>query len=222
MSFRILLADSDSATLAGAESALVEAGYGVASVGTFEEATQQLSLAYPDMLVTAVRLGAFNGLHLMFRCRAEHSDLPVIVVGASRDFTPDMLRYATRFVTTPIDRAGFVGLVSELLAGRTPHDHHSARRWPRERALLPAIIHRSAARVVELSYGGLRLEMPAAPGDVRAPIAIGLPSLGLSVNVIVRWSKPVGDIGAWWCGAEIKLAGSGTTGQWRYLVDSLN
>jgi hypothetical protein len=71
MSFRILIVDPNSAAItSGIESALVEAGHRVASVCTFEQASLQLSLDCPDLLVTAVRLGAFNGMHLLFRFRA--------------------------------------------------------------------------------------------------------------------------------------------------------
>jgi hypothetical protein len=112
--------------------------------------------------------------------------------------------------------------VSELLAGRTPHDPHSARRWPRKRAELPATIFASSARVVELSYGGLRLEMTDAPEDIRALVEIVLPSLGLSVKAVPRWSKPVEEGGSWWCGAEIALTGSDAARRWHHIVDSLH
>jgi DNA-binding response OmpR family regulator len=221
MSFRILIVDPNPATATTAEAALLEAGHRVAWVSTFEEATLQQSLDCPDLLVTAVRLGAFNGMHLLFRFRAICPDEPVIVIGAPDDLTPDMRRHATRFLSPPIDRASLVGLVSELLAGRTPHDPNSLRRWPRKRAELPATIHRNVARVVELSYGGLRLEMSAAPYDVLAPIEIELPSLGLNVMALPRWSKPREEGGSWWCGAEIALAGAEAARQWHGIVDAL-
>jgi DNA-binding response OmpR family regulator len=221
MSFRILLVDPDPTTVAVTEPALVEAGHRVGWVSTFEEATHQLSLDYPDLLITAVRLGAFNGMHLLFRFRAEHPDVPVIVMGSLADLTSDMRRHATRFLSTPIDRGAFIGLVSELLTGRTPRDPHSLRRWPRKRAELPATIHKNAARVVELSYGGLKLEMPVAPVEPLAPIEIELPSLGLSVQVVPRWLRPAEAGGAWLCGAEIALAGSDAARYWHYIVDAL-
>ena len=165
MSFRILLVDPESTTVAATESALVEAGHRVAWVSTFEEATKQLSLGYPDLLITAVRLGAFNGLHLLIRFRAEHPDVPAIVMDAMADLTTDMRDRATRFLAPPIDRASLAGLVSELLAGRTPRDPDSLRRWPRKRAELPAIIHRtSPGSLSSVTVGSA--EMTAAPDDV--------------------------------------------------------
>ena len=221
MSFRILLVDPNHAALSDVEAGLVEAGHRVAWVCTFEAATLQLSLDCPDLLITAVRLGAFNGMHLLFRFRASCQDEPVIVIGAAADLTPDMRRHATRFLSPPIDRSSVVGLVSELLAGRTPHDPNSLRRWPRKRAELPATIQQSVARVVELSYGGLRLEMSAAPTDVAAPIEIELPSLGFKVRAVPRWSRPVEEGRSWWCGAEIALIGADAALHWHGIVDAL-
>jgi DNA-binding response OmpR family regulator len=222
MSFRILLVDPNAATMTATEAGLVEAGHRVAFVCTFEEATLQLSLDCPDLLITAVRLGAFNGMHLLFRFRAECPDVPVIVIGAHGDLTPDMRRYPTRFLSPPIEPGSLVDLVGELLVGRTPNDPNSLRRWPRKRAELPATVHRHLARVVELSYGGLRLEMTAAPDDVRDPIEIELPSLGLQVKAVPRWSRPVEEGGFWWCGAEIALAGPEAARQWHGIVDALH
>jgi DNA-binding response OmpR family regulator len=221
MSFRILLVDPDSTIISGTEAALAEAGFRVAVVRRFEEATLQLSRDCPDLLITAVRLGAFNGMHLLFRFRADHPDAPVVLVGAPADLTSEMGRHATRFLSPPIDRESLVGLVSELLSGRTPRDPHGLRRWPRKRTELAATVHRHAARVVELSYEGLRLEMTAAPGEVAVPFEVALPSLGLQVQAIPRWSKPVEEGGSWWCGAEIALAGTDATQQWRRIVDGL-
>jgi DNA-binding response OmpR family regulator len=221
MLFRILLVDPNSSIGPGTRAALAGAGHRVAGVSTFEEATRQLALDCPDLLITAVRLGAFNGMHLLLRLRAEHPDVPVVVIGAPGDLTSDMRQRATRVLSPPIDRESFVDTVSDLLAGRTPRDPHRLRRWPRKRAELPALVQRHAARVVELSYGGLRLEMAAAPDDGDAPIEIGLPSLGLQVKAVPRWSKPVEEGGSWCCGAEVALSGTEATSQWYRIVDAL-
>jgi len=120
MSFRILLVDPDTSAATASEEALVRAGYRVAPVTTFEEAMRQMSLHCPDLLVTKVRLGEFNGLHLLLRCRAEHPDVPVIVVGSSADRTSDITSFDAEFLTSPVDPASFVNLVASLLSARTP------------------------------------------------------------------------------------------------------
>jgi DNA-binding NtrC family response regulator len=58
---------------------LSAAGYEVALVGTFAAAKAQLK-ASPDLIITDVKLGAYNGLHLAVR--AHSVGIPVIAMGA--------------------------------------------------------------------------------------------------------------------------------------------
>ena len=58
---------------------LSAAGYEVALVGTFAAAKAQLKAA-PDLIITDVKLGAYNGLHLAVR--AHSIGIPVIAMGA--------------------------------------------------------------------------------------------------------------------------------------------
>jgi DNA-binding response OmpR family regulator len=171
MSFRILLVDPDSLAAAASEHALVQTGYRVAPVGTFEEATRQMSRVCPDLIVTKARLGAFNGLHLLLRCRADYPDVPVIIVGTSSDHTSDMIRFGAEFVTSPIEHAPFLELVASLLSGRTPYGPTGTKRGPRKRVarLASASDHPVHAvefvHAMESGYGGLPVEAAPNPGD---------------------------------------------------------
>jgi CheY-like chemotaxis protein len=223
MSHRILLVDPSAAAIATAEHALVGAGYRAAAVSTFDQALRQVALDCPDVLVTAIRLAAFNGLHLVIRLRVEHADLPVLITGHMSDFTSDAARYGARFIQTPIDPTLLLKNVAEVLAGREPLDPSSERRWPRRPAGLPATVRNTRARVVELSYGGIRLKMDAAaaPGDPQ-PFDVRLPTVGMTVRAVPRWASPIDDHGDWWCGAELTLPGADDARSWRWLVDTLN
>ena len=44
-----------------------EAGYGVTATADFQEAKRLLDAHGPDLLIADVRLGPFNGLHLVIR-----------------------------------------------------------------------------------------------------------------------------------------------------------
>jgi len=223
MSYRILLVDPSAATLAAAEHALVGAGYRAAAVSTFDQALRQVALDRPDVLITAIRLAAFNGLHLVIRLRVEHADLPVIVTGHMSDFTSDAARFGARFIQTPLDPGQLLTHVAAVLDGRPPIDPNSDRRWPRRPAGLPATVRNTTAHVVELSYGGIRLKMDAAaaPGDPQ-PFDVRLPTIGLTVRAVPRWASPIDDCGEWWCGAELTLAEADDARTWRWLVDTLN
>ena len=222
MSYRILVVDQNLTAATVAERILVGTGYQVVVVRTFEEAMRQLVQNCPDLLITAVRLQAFNGLRLLLRWRADHPNLPAIVVGSLDDFTSDIGRYGARFVATPIDWSSLLTLVSDLLVGSTPHYPSGKREWPRKRAELLAIVLDISARVVDLGYGGLRLEMPASREEIQGSIDVRFPTLGLSVTAVPRWSKPSEDSGSRWCGAAIADAGADATRTWRRIVDSLS
>jgi DNA-binding response OmpR family regulator len=220
VSYRILLVEPDGAPVVGAGRALVDAGHRVAWLETFADASRFVAAEAPDLVVTALRLGAFNGVHLMLRLRTT-SDTPVVIVGDPSDFTEDIARHGGRFVPTPIDPATLQTVVAELLAGRPPKDPTGARTWSRRRTVLAATVENTSASVIELSYGGLRLQLPGAPAERAAPIEIRLPSLGLSLQAIMRWSKPAEE-GTWVCGAELAPAASGARRKWRWIVDSIN
>jgi DNA-binding NtrC family response regulator len=208
MSFRILLVDPDSQAAAANQQALVQTGYRVVPVSTFQEATQQMSLDSPDLLITKVRLGSFNGLHLLLRCRAEHPDLPVIVVGTSADRTADVTRFGAEFVDSPIEHASFLELVATLLSGRTPSGPTGARREPRKRAVSRATVSDRTGRGVQSPHGELR-------------------SLEWSVNVSdARWQlmtvNPGGGAEMALPAADLKRSWRWATRRWRGTVDSLN
>jgi DNA-binding NtrC family response regulator len=213
MSHRILLAEATLTAPAVAERALVDAGYRVASVASFYQATRQLSLDCPDLVVTAIRLNEFNGLHLLIRIRAEHDHVPVILTGSLDDLTTDIDRYSGHFLAAPLDPAVLLTTVAQLLADRPPHDPANGRRWPRKHTALEARVHNTA---------GLRLVMTRSPDGDRKPIQIKFPSLGLSVIAVPRWSKPLEDGLSWWCGAEIEMARTEDATTWRSIVDFLN
>jgi DNA-binding response OmpR family regulator len=196
MSFRILLVDPDSCAAAISEQALIQTGYRVVPVSTFEEATRQISLDCPDLLVTKVRLGSFNGLHLLLRYRAEHPDVPVIMIGTSTDRTADVSRFGAEFVTSPVEPASFLELVATLLAGRTPYGPTGAQQGPRKRPTLPATASDRSARAVESGYGGLPIELTMIPGS------------GADTNLIT--------------GLDVTRRWRLATRRWRWMVDSLN
>jgi len=222
MSFRILLVETDKAAATVADSVLTNAGHRVAWVDSFADAIRQTTVDCPDLMITALRLGPFNGLHLVLRCRASDPDMPAIIVSEPRDLTDDIGRYGARALPKPIEPNSLLVLVSELLAGRIPHDPTSSRRWPRKRAELPATVMAGTARVVELSYGGVRLELARPPGPGRTPIEIKLPTFGVSVQAVACWSQLAEEGGSWRCGAEVAPVDSDATRTWRWIVDSLN
>src|SRR5215212_2158203 len=59
----ILVVSADPVGLRGTVAVLQSAGYAVDGVRSFADASRRLDSAPPDLLMTEVRLGPYNGLH---------------------------------------------------------------------------------------------------------------------------------------------------------------
>jgi DNA-binding NtrC family response regulator len=80
----VLIVEDDRASLDGLVALMAGAGYRVTGAPSFEEGRRALA-ALPDVLVTDVRLGAYNGLQLIIRGRALNPRLHAIVVTGHSD-----------------------------------------------------------------------------------------------------------------------------------------
>ena len=81
---RVLVVEDDKTTLSGWVELLGMAGYQVTGVSSYEQALDELR-HMPDVLITDVRLGVYNGLQLIVRGRMIHPDLQAIVVTGYAD-----------------------------------------------------------------------------------------------------------------------------------------
>jgi DNA-binding response OmpR family regulator len=65
----VLIVEPDRSQGSAAKQVLESAGFDVNCVETFDEAERLLACGAPDVLITSLRLGAYNGLHLVLnRC----------------------------------------------------------------------------------------------------------------------------------------------------------
>jgi|SRR5215831_13063678 len=80
----ILIVEDDQGTLLGWVELLRAAGYFVTGVSSYEEGRQELA-TMPDLLITDVRLGVYNGLQLLMRGRMVNPRLQAIVVTGYAD-----------------------------------------------------------------------------------------------------------------------------------------
>lgn len=111
----LLLVDDDLALLNALSRFLSENGYAVVACNTFEEAKQQIADARPDILVTDVRLGAFNGLQLALLARDVRPDVRVVVFSGFDDpvLKEEARRIGATYLVKPV--SGHT-LVQELRA----------------------------------------------------------------------------------------------------------
>jgi two-component system nitrogen regulation response regulator GlnG len=117
---RVLIVDQDRESLGGLLAVMAEAGYRVTGVQSFEEGRRALD-ASPDVLVTDIRLGAYNGLQLIIRGRALNPRLRAIVVTAHPDVV--VRREAERlhaiYMVKPVDPSRLLDEVAHAVGQST-------------------------------------------------------------------------------------------------------
>jgi len=213
----ILVVDDDREWLDGAVELLASAGHDSRGCSTFDEALQILNTSQPDLLIADIRLGEFNGLFLLLHTRETHTRMASLVVSGYAD--PVLEREARRygaadFLVKPIDPQALLAKV------RTTLDRTARRRWPRKDVHedLAALVDGQAARIVNVSYGGVRLELPSRVSPT-APFEIAVPSYGVKMRATAVWSRaPQGEHQE--CGALLMMEGS-TQEAWNRVVDAL-
>ena len=82
---RVLVVDADTRDRTSTVLLLEAAGYQVRSARSFEDARALLITERPDLLVTDLRLGPYNGLHLVLWSRNEHPDMATVVTSRFAD-----------------------------------------------------------------------------------------------------------------------------------------
>jgi DNA-binding response OmpR family regulator len=220
MPSKVLIVDDDKTTREGLAEFLEEAGYEAVAVGTFEEATRILRTTPPDLLIADVRLGPFNGLQLVI---SSPQPIPAIIITGFADpvLEADARRRGADYVLKPVTPARLLDLVAQKISASQP-GFGTPRRWERKPVIggLPISVDDAPARIVDVSYGGLRFEMQRKmPGlDAGRPdsLSITLPTAQLSVKARLVWENLIGE-GTWMCGAAIFQ----DTPEWHGLVDAI-
>jgi DNA-binding NtrC family response regulator len=118
---RVLIVDDDGATRRGLVQLLVQAGYDATAVGTFDEARQIISATPPDLLITDIRLEAYNGLQLILNSPRA---IPTIVITGFADpvLEAEARRGGAAYMVKPVQPLQLLEVVAEKLAAR-----HSTR-----------------------------------------------------------------------------------------------
>ena len=217
MPSKVLIVDDDKTTREGLAEFLEEAGYEAVAVGTFEEATRILRSSPPDLLIADVRLGPFNGLQLVI---STPQPIPAIIITGFADpvLEADARRRGADYVLKPITPARLLDLVAQKLTSPSRPGFGIPRRWERKPVIggLPISVDDTPARIIDVSYGGLRFEMQRNENPLPASLSITLPTAQLSVKAKLVWENLIGD-STWMCGAALFQE----TPEWQGLVDAI-
>src|SRR3954466_9264333 len=216
--FRILVLDDDEHALSGIVELLRDAAHHVTGAATYDAAKRLLAVSPFDLLITDVRLRSFNGLHLVQQTHADHPEMAVIIITGYEDplIELEASRYRAELVRKPIKPSEFLAKVASALAGV-----RRQRRWPRKRVVggFRVTVGGRPAAVLDVSYGGLRLELPD-----RAPLPdafdVEVAGIGLHLEVGRGWKRPAASGTV--CGATLAAEHTPSARTWRAIVDRLN
>jgi len=116
----ILVVDDDVQMLTLLSEVLRGTGYIVRGASTFEEGRRILDAATPDLLITDVRLGAYNGLELVLRARDRAANMPAIVLTGFTDSVihAEAERFDALYLEKSTDLNQLAAIVSEMLLNR--------------------------------------------------------------------------------------------------------
>jgi DNA-binding response OmpR family regulator len=84
---RVLIVDDDPDVLETLAAMVSSGGYEVVTSSDFEAAKRYITDSPPDILITDVRLGAYNGLQLAVLMRGACAQCPIVVLSAFDDPT---------------------------------------------------------------------------------------------------------------------------------------
>lgn len=110
---RVLVVDDDRTLLGALHRALEEAGENVVASATFEDARRVLRTGSFDVLITDIRLGAFNGLQLAVMARDLNPSLRVIVFSGFDDpvLRAEAEHLGGQYLVKPVSSADLLSLI---------------------------------------------------------------------------------------------------------------
>jgi DNA-binding response OmpR family regulator len=116
MAHEILVVDENAATLAALLEAFSSAGHPAIGAASFRDGVRLLTTTTPALLVCTLHLGPYNGLHLVVRGRAEHPDLPAILIGPPSEVVAREARAlgAALYLPEPLDVDALIAAVPGL------------------------------------------------------------------------------------------------------------
>ena len=217
--YRVLVLEDDDNALAGIVELLAECGYDVTPASAYEDAKRILSTTTYDLFVTDIRLRSYNGIHLVKKVREESPETAVIIMTGYDEplMQLEASRYSAQFLKKPFKTTELLEAVKRSVANL-----RRERRWPRKRVLGGFRVTAAGrpAAVVDVSYGGLCLEIPATE---TVPALFDVEVSGLNLHLMVQpvWSSARVP-GALLCGAALASDATPAARTWREIVDRLS
>jgi two-component system response regulator RegA len=113
----VLVVEDDEAVLALLTRTLCDAGYRVGVAASFDEGRRALKEGSPRVLITDIRLGAYNGLQLVALVSATQQQTRTLVLTGFPDpvLEAEAKRLGARYALKPLAPGALLAAVAELL-----------------------------------------------------------------------------------------------------------
>lgn len=191
---RTLIVECEPPRQPSAVSLIREAGHHVAVARSFGEAKRLITATRPDLVVTDVRLGPYNGLQLLWQRFFADPRNPSVVIDETED--PVNRREAERVGAEYLVRDRLPDQLPDSVArslgwGAGEVEYGMRRRWTRYQMNrgLGISIGETRARLRDACYGGCRIEGPAIGLDDGASFEFAATSWPSALRVEVMWAR---------------------------------
>ncbi len=118
----ILLVDTRVAALRRTSDLLRRAGHDVVEAGSFDEAKRVLAAQAPSLLISGLRLAAFNGLHLVHLARLTRPEINAIILSSGADavLQSEAERVGASLLVEPVPPSSFLSLIAQMFDACSP------------------------------------------------------------------------------------------------------
>ena len=157
----------------------------------------------PDLLISDIRVDGYNGLQLVVE---QAPPIHAIFVTGFPDpvLEADARSLGADFLLKPVVPRALLALVEQRLQAGDA-EPKPIRRWKRTAVAgeIGALVAASRARIVDVSYGGLRIALDAADAQtLPQSFSVRVPVSPAPLNVDLVWKQPQAE-GLWLCGLAV-------------------
>jgi DNA-binding NtrC family response regulator len=118
----ILLVDTRIAALRRTSDLLRRAGHYVVEAASFDDAKKFLATRTPALVISGLRLAAFNGLHLVHLARLNRPEMSAIIVSSGADavLQSEAERVGASLLVEPVPPPDLLSLIDRMLEADVP------------------------------------------------------------------------------------------------------
>jgi CheY-like chemotaxis protein len=213
---RILVVDDDPTAQHETVKLLERRDYAIVCAWSMPDAYARLTGHLFDLIVAGSRVGGVSGLDFVLACRRARPETTAIIVAGHPGEIQEDEAWGNGVPTLyrPLHAEHFLMLVAERIASVPKR-----QRWPRKRvqSYVPLQVGRARARLIDVSYGGLRFELEGESFELPSPVHIAIPDSQLGLEAELVWSVRSTDGASCVCG--VMLSGPTPAPAWREFVD---